>query len=137
MRIKLRPHHILCSFCFAGNGYSDEFINNLTRIVNTLESSKNDEIEIEIIQGTDDICAHCPNCHDQKCTTKDKVNLLDKFHTKVLGINFGDILTWNKCKQMITSKITLSILRNICNSCSWLESGICGKIIKKKLNASK
>ena len=127
MRIKFRPHHFLCAFCFQGKGYSADFVENLQQIIKILPLSNT---EIEVVDGIDSICNFCPKCHNQECDTQQKVTKLDKLHAKALGIKNGDVLTWPRAEQLIHAKINKTNFHNICSSCSWYESGLC----ENKLN---
>lgn len=37
--IKLRPHHLLCTQGYSGNGYSDNFVKNMDYITEMLRNS--------------------------------------------------------------------------------------------------
>ncbi|MGI6020531.1 MAG: DUF1284 domain-containing protein [Lachnospiraceae bacterium] len=56
--IILRGHHLFCVPLFAGAGYSEQFIDNMKMIVNSVKSGN---IRLAIVTGSDDICSCCPN----------------------------------------------------------------------------
>jgi hypothetical protein len=64
--IRFRPHHFLCSLGFQGKVYSDAFSANMTAIViGQLRTPSGDEMQIEVVPATDDICTPCPKrCGD-------------------------------------------------------------------------
>ncbi len=131
MRLKFRPHHVLCNLGFQGKGYSDEFVSNFNKI-NTLTNDDN-SVEIEIVEFTDDICAPCPHKRDSLCTKQGKIERLDQAHSKALGIKSGDVLTWSSAKNLIAQSITLEKFEEICAPCSWKELGICRKALEQLL----
>lgn len=51
--IKLRPHHLLCTQGYSGKGYSKEFVENITEIV---ELIKKENAQVQLIFLEDDIC---------------------------------------------------------------------------------
>lgn len=51
--IKLRPHHLLCTQGYSGKGYSKEFVENMTGIV---ELIKKENAQVQLIFSEDDIC---------------------------------------------------------------------------------
>lgn len=40
MNFVLRPHHALCILSFRGKGYSDEFIDNMYKMIDELEKTR-------------------------------------------------------------------------------------------------
>ena len=57
----------MCLRYFRNHGYSDEFCKNMANIKEQLASHD----EIELVDFCDDICSHCPNNVDGKCTSVD------------------------------------------------------------------
>ena len=57
--IKLRPHHLLCTQGYSGKGYSDDFVENMDKIVDYLRN--NEDAKIMLKFGDDDLCSRCPN----------------------------------------------------------------------------
>ena len=52
----IRPHHGLCLAFFRGKGYSEEFVENMTRMQKALEANA----AVCLTEKTDGICAACP-----------------------------------------------------------------------------
>jgi hypothetical protein len=93
----LRGHHLICLNFFRGEGYSEEFIENLYEVI---------KIEkLEIIKGADDVCRKCPYLKDGKCRSSDytdeKIHLQDKEALRLLGFMPGMIVDW----KIIASKL--------------------------------
>ncbi|MCM1314151.1 MAG: DUF1284 domain-containing protein [Prevotella sp.] len=112
---KLRPHHALCINFFEGKGYSNEFTENMTRII---ENFRENPI-IEITTGHDVICSKCTctDCHDKALSYDMKV-------IDICGIS-GKI-SWKNLQKTIHEKIiSAGKLKEICGNCQWFY--ICEK----------
>jgi hypothetical protein len=72
--LRFRPHHFLCAQGFKGEGYSDSFTANMTRIVRDgLRAPRGDSTEIEVVGTLDDICAPCPKRRGNLCQSQTKI----------------------------------------------------------------
>lgn len=139
MPIKMRPHHLLCSLCFEGKGYSPAFVKNFWHIVEQLRHDRNNEndapVFIEIIRKNDAICKACPHQRGDIC--KDEggiIKQLDDAHANALGLCEGDILSWKDAIYKIKATIDIETHYQICKACRWREFGICKKHIENLLN---
>ena len=65
--LHLRPHHLLCLQTFTGHGYSEEFVRHMTLVKNEL--ARDPLTPVELVEGVDDLCAHCPNNMDGQCSS--------------------------------------------------------------------
>ena len=74
-RYSIRPHHLLCLQFFEGKGYSNGFVENMTKIHNEM-LSKNPYVELT--EGADDICENCPNNENGICTQEKSVSGNDR-----------------------------------------------------------
>ena len=54
--LSLRPHHLLCTRAFKGNGYSPVFVENMQRVIDLLKNG----CYITLVTGVDAICDPCP-----------------------------------------------------------------------------
>ena len=133
MDIKLRPHHLLCTQGYQGNGYSKEFVENMNQITARLRS--HEPVKIRLVFSTDDLCRCCPNMlAEGLCRTDDKVTKFDRkivayFDLKEQDYIYQDIVT------EIQSKITPEILADICEGCGWYPVSACReKILKDRLH---
>ena len=59
MKAKLRGHHLICLNFFRGEGYSEDFIRNIYSVIG--------KKDIDIVKGTDEVCAKCPYLKDGMC----------------------------------------------------------------------
>ncbi len=128
--IRLRPHHLLCTFCFEGKGYSPGFIDNYKRLDACIKNNP-DSLNIEIVAETDDVCTPCPHKRGNLCETQEKVSSLDAHHSEMLHIKAGDVLTWNTILQKMKEHVTLSKFHKACATCQWKAIGICETKIRQ------
>jgi hypothetical protein len=125
--MKLRPHHLLCTQGFSGRGYSVEFIKNMTAITDRLRCERN--TSVEIVFSTDDICDECPKMRgNDLCEENIKVKNIDKKVVDYFGIEEKDYIYQNIIQE-INSKMTPTIMDDICGVCSWYSVSACKKNI--------
>lgn len=122
----LRPHHGLCLQYFRGHGYSQEFVNNMSKIVATLDQNPN----IQLVNHTDDICLTCPNSintiHNKHCIFNKKVLHYDSCVMELCDLTYHSILPWNEFNKLIHNNIlTQNLRQTICGDCEW--SHLCHK----------
>ncbi|OJW47573.1 MAG: hypothetical protein BGO67_04295 [Alphaproteobacteria bacterium 41-28] len=134
MKFSFRPHHFLCTLGFQGMGYSPEFIENYTHIVEALQD--NEELLIEVVAGADSICTACPHQGGGVCRTEDKIRGLDDRHAQVLGIVPGDVLSWKMGKNRLKENMTLDAFHKACEGCQWKSSGVCEEALQKLHNGA-
>ncbi len=125
--IRLKPHHILCSLCFQGKGYSPEFVENFMELVENL--GKNPDVQITF--QADNICMPCPHRVKQSCEKQADITQLDQAHANLLGLKDGEVLSWSECVSKAKDKITLKKFHTICEGCGWKKLGICEKVVKE------
>ena len=86
---KLRGHHLFCLLGYRGMGYSQEYVENMTHLHQTLRA--NPKTWIQLVGGPDHLCEKYPNtgeyhCQDVKIYERDAV-ILEK-----LGLKIGQIM---------------------------------------------
>ncbi|MFN8770871.1 MAG: DUF1284 domain-containing protein [Neisseriaceae bacterium] len=124
-----RPHHLLCNYCFIGEGYNDKFIENFSKINEDLK--QNPHKIIKLVNISDDICKECNHKKGKECSTEDKITSLDMKHQDMLGIKNGQELSWNEAVELIKTNITKDKFHYMCHTCEWYNYGICyNKIFK-------
>jgi hypothetical protein len=93
----LRGHHLICLNFFRGEGYSEEFIENLYAVIK--------KEHIEIVTGADEVCKKCPYLKEGKCKSSDYtdeiIHLQDLEALRLLGLKQGMIVDW----KLIASKL--------------------------------
>lgn len=94
--IKLRYHHLMCIPRYRGNGYSEEFCENLNRIKKELKNN-----HYTLVEECDDVCLSCPNNINGKCRDEEKVSRYDRMVKSALENNRAPLP------------------KDICSDCSW------------------
>ncbi len=126
--MKLRPHHLLCTQFYKGNGYNEEFVEHMDYITDILRNKEN--FCVDVIYSTDDICSKCPHMLDiNLCRTNDKVNTLDNKVIKYFNIEENKY-NYKEVTRFIRENITKEILLDTCSDCSWFEYCDCKKCVK-------
>lgn len=110
---------MLCISFFEGKGYSEEFVSNMTAIIQAL----NDNNKIQLVNGPDQICKACPNNnHQGGCVGK--ATRYDKSIIKLCNLETKHTVSWmelhSKVKQEI---IETGRLAEVCGDCEW--SNLC------------
>lgn len=115
--ILIRPHHGLCSQFFAGNGYSDEFVENMTNVLDKLNSQN---LKVRFVEHCDDICSCCPKNTGGMCENEEDVMQHDSECTEEYGYKIGDEILWNDLREKVVSKIKAeNKLPSVCGGCRW------------------
>ena len=149
----VRPHHGLCAEFFRGEGYSGEFVENMSAVLSELNSS---DPLIRLTVGADRICFGCPNRKAKPCTiitptlneykgfstfsplkgaagrqeniceTEYKVVRYDNAILGLCGLSDGSVLHWSEFRALVREKIiSPGLLSQVCGDCMWF--GICGE----------
>ena len=125
--MKLRPHHLLCTQGYSGKGYSNDFTDNMTAITNRLRGE--DNVSVEIVFSTDDICTKCPRkLGEDLCNENDKVKTFDKKVVDYFGIEEKSYVYQDIIRE-INAKMTASMIDDICGNCSWYPISACKRTI--------
>ena len=122
-RVKLRPHHLLCTQGYEGKGYSQAFVDNMTRITQYLRHSP--YAMVEIVQSTDDICAHCPKMLGQGlCQSDEKVLRYDQKVVDYFGVK-PCVYVYKDLVATINQQMTQAMMDDICGDCGWYDTSLC------------
>ncbi|PWJ19177.1 DUF1284 domain-containing protein [Jannaschia seohaensis] len=136
MPIRLRRHHVLCAVTYDGQGYTDAFVANTSRIAyGELGGPAGDGKEILITSSADVICASCPHRRGLGCSTNDMIDGLDLMHGAVLDLDPGDRLSWEECRTRVLDRIVPQDLNTLCAGCSLLPSGSCQASLARQLSS--
>ncbi|SCY29450.1 hypothetical protein SAMN02910370_02003 [Lachnospiraceae bacterium XPB1003] len=124
--IVLRPHHLLCTQGYSGNGYSTEFVEHMNEVVERLRYGDD---RIRITFSTDTLCSCCPNkTGEDQCVSQDKVKKFDGKVTEYFGIEEKEY-RYREIIKEVDSKMTSDIMDDICGGCSWYPVSACKKNI--------
>lgn len=113
---KLRAHHGLCLCFFKGQGYSSEFIQNMSNVKCKLEENP----LVCITKQTDMICNKCLNNIDGKCESEEKVCEYDRQVLERCHISEEEIMPYLDFQRLVQKNILLLKKRKeICENCEW------------------
>ena len=62
---KLRGHHLFCLLGYKGMGYSQEYVENMTKLHQSLRDEP--ETWVQLIEGPDQLCEKYPNSGEYHC----------------------------------------------------------------------
>lgn len=116
--IRLRGHHLICLHFLRGEGYSQEFVENLKDVVRRATEGK----EIEVVEGADDICRACPKLQEEKCTAEPGVDAeireMDAEAAAYLGVGVGTKVLWQEVRAKVRTT-PKEWLAAFCEGCEW------------------
>lgn len=120
--MKIRAHHLLCMQGFQGYGYSEDFSKNMAEIIEILQNFP--KHKIEIIAGTDVICAFCPYDINGSCQenheSNNRIMSMDVKVLKKLGISSGSIFEAEEIFNITNKKLKTHLdVEDICGNCRW------------------
>src|SRR5206468_12210734 len=126
--VRIRGHTLLCLQGFRGEGYSSEFIANMTTIHRTLTDRP--EVLVEVLASPDAVCAACPHRHPSGCMLngeRSEEEMIEQDHEVLrrLGLKVGDRLRWHVILARIQTSGTGDDLRSICGCCRGLPLWYC------------
>jgi len=121
--MKLRPHHLLCTQGYEGKGYNEAFIENMTTLTNLL--GRDEDVAIELVFSTDDICAKCPMMLEvDRCEENEKVKRLDQKVIDYFNLEEKNYI-YRALIFEINAKMTATMMDDICSECNWYPTSAC------------
>ena len=115
---RIRAHHGMCLAFFRGQGYSGAFVENMANMKAILEENP----DILLLDGPDDICAACPNRLTEICG--EKACRYDREVLERCALSPGDILSFLDFSRKVKDAILRPGERaEICGDCQW--SSLC------------
>ncbi|KKI88432.1 hypothetical protein WQ54_31705 [Bacillus sp. SA1-12] len=127
---KLRGHHLFCLLGYRGMGYSPEYVANMTRLHQTLRN--NPKTRINLVKGPDQLCEKYPNSGEYHCQNEN-IYKRDEAILNIMGLEIGQILSWEDIETRIQKHVSTSDLQNVCKNCSWRSYGFCEEGIREIL----
>lgn len=122
----------MCALGYAGEGYSSDFTDNMTRIVmGQLRGPEGDETPIKLTGYADDICAPCPKRSGRLCNNQQHIAQLDRSHAKALALKPLEEMTWRDAKARIRKHIRPGDLKSVCMGCAWLDLDLCEAALRR------
>ncbi len=104
---------------------------NMRGIVDSIR--KNPSLEIEVVDGVDDICSECPHNVENRCN-KPGSNV-ERFDREIIGrlrVDIGGKAEAKNLLKLVEKKIRPEELSEICEGCEWLGLGFCEEGLRKK-----
>lgn len=125
---RLRGHHLFCLLGYRGMGYSEEYVENMTRVHQHLREQP--EAWILIVHGPDDLCAKFPeqqvcHCEDPHIFERDADILL------TVGLDVGQRIRWSEVEQRIRDRVVPEDIARVCSTCSWRGYGVCEEGVRR------
>ncbi len=123
MTCKIRPHHGMCFSFFQGKGYSGAFTENMAAMKERLEENP----EVTLLCGADDVCACCPNNQAGRCTDEDtglpsdKAEAYDRQVLYCCGLPEGTKIRWKDFAASVQQNILSPGKREEICGCQWNE----------------
>ncbi len=118
--MKLRGHHLVCLHFYRGEGYAQDYVEHLWKIVRRAEGG---EI-IEIVSGADDVCRACPYLEDEQCGHKEgadqEIRKLDQRALDFLKLKHSDRVSWQDLQKKVTAA-PKSWFSSFCAGCDWFN----------------
>lgn len=118
--IRMRGHHLICLNFYRGEGYNQEFIENLDDVMRRAKGGE----EIEVVEGADEICRVCPTLQGEKCVSKPgadaKIREMDAKAAAHLGVEIGSKVLWQEIKTKVM-EAPKEWLAAFCKGCDWGE----------------
>ncbi|WBL17167.1 DUF1284 domain-containing protein [Sutcliffiella sp. NC1] len=128
---KLRGHHLFCLLGYRGMGYSKEYVENMTKLHQTLRNDP--ETWIQIVKGPDQLCEKYPNTGEYHC--KDKtIYERDAAILEKMDLKIGQMLKWKDIEFRIRQHVVPTDIQTVCESCSWRTYGVCEEGVQEMLD---
>jgi uncharacterized protein len=127
--VRLRGHHLICLQFFRGEGYSEEFVENLGHVIDRATGEP-----ALIVAGIDNVCAACPELGpDSRCASESaggeaEIVRIDELALEVLGTSTGERMSLPEARDRLEADaFGVGVWRaGACDGCAWesvCESG--------------
>jgi uncharacterized protein len=120
--VRLRGHHFVCLQFFRGEGYSEEFVANLTALLDRVATEP-----ALVVADADDVCAACPELGpDRLCASadaggEDEIRRIDAIAFDLLELAPGNLITLAEAKERLAGD-AIGVGRwraDACDGCAW------------------
>jgi len=118
--LTIRAHHLLCMRGFQGYGYSEDFTENLKRIINEIMADPS--VSLMIVDSADDICMACPFLDGLRCLRdEEKIRSMDRRVLELLKLESGCMVAFHDIEDALLALINSGRVMEICGGCSWMD----------------
>jgi len=94
---------------------------------------ENPSLEIEVVDGVDDICLKCPHNLEERCSKPgSNVEQFDQEIIDKLKPHIGRKVEARILLNLIEKRVQPEELSGICKGCEWLELGFCEEGLRRK-----
>lgn len=128
MSLVLRGHHLLCVHGFRGMGYSPEFVEKMSAVVDQIRDERID-FPIKVVAAFDVTCGSCPHKGETQCEagegSNEHVLTMDRNVIQHLGLTDGSVYPKSVLVHLTAEKVKPDDLDFLCEGCSWLPYGVC------------
>lgn len=98
--VRLRGHHVVCLHFYQGEGYSEEFVANLWRVMARLETER-----FVLTDDADDVCTSCPSLQEGVCMSESGgeagIRRIDALALELLGLEVGAELEFAAIRERL------------------------------------
>lgn len=131
----MRAHHLICRLGFRGLGYNEDFVQQMSEVVNKL--NKESDIKIEVLDKPDILCEKCPNLKSGSCNSagtfqaEKRIREMDRTVMNVLKIKSGEIHSAKIINEKIAKYFDSAAFKKVCGQCHWVTLGYCEEGLNK------
>lgn len=122
MEYRLRGHHLLCLLGYRGMGYSEKYVQEMTKLHAALRG--NSETRVTPVEGPDDLCCNFPADQPYHCEER-TVHERDASVLVKLGLEADRTYTWRDIEARVAENVIPSDVPVLCSTCPWLSYGVC------------
>lgn len=121
--LSLRGHHLLCLQTYTGRGYDLDFVENLNRLVESLEVDPDQEIRL--VSSCDSVCAACPMNRGGRCWSggepaETRVSRKDRMVLDLLGVTCDASLPFSQIQADVLDLLRRDpAMPQVCGDCEW------------------
>lgn len=119
---RLRGHHLLCLLGYRGMGYSREYVENMTKLHQTLRNEP--DSLLLIVNGPDVLCEKFPESGPYHCQD-DHISVRDNLVLSRLSLQVGQSISWRELEERIRRSMIPNDISSLCSTCTWRSYGVC------------
>ncbi len=137
MTVSLRPHHLLCTLTYVGEGYDRAFVANYDALVVRLQAGE----DILIVDGPDDICRPLLAGPDQHCRTGSVIQRDGEAEQALAAllsrpVGAGQRLTpTRELLARMREAFRIGQTRSACAGCEWAD--LCTSVARDGFNRAR